>query len=204
MALPQHEVMTSSAAMARPPAGAGSLIGRLPLGIIFLAPSYFCVARIALLLAFEKTNASPFWPPAGLAFAALVVAGPRACWGIFIGAAMANLVTYIGNGFHDLLQITLLSLFIAGGNTVAAWVGWSITGRLRTHRGLPINTRMALRFAVAAAAAGMLAALVGATTITVGGLAPWSLWASILRVWSIGDAIGIVYTGSVILVWWCR
>jgi two-component system, sensor histidine kinase and response regulator len=186
------------------PAGAGSLIGRLPLGIIFLALSYFCVARIALLLAFEKTNASPFWPPAGLAFAALVVAGPRACWGIFIGAAMANLVTYIGNGFYDVAQITLVSLIISGGNTLAAYVGWSISGRLRTLNGIPVNRKMALRFACAAVAAGLLAGMIGATTISVSGLAPWSLWTSILRVWSVGDAIGIVYTASVILVWWCR
>src|SRR5579862_5885507 len=128
MAPLQNLVETPGAVPAHPAGGPGSLIGRLPLGIILLALTYFCVARIALLLAFEKTNASPFWPPAGLAFAALVVAGPRACWGIFIGAAAANLVTYIGNGFYDLVQISLMSLVIAGGNTLAAWVGWSITG----------------------------------------------------------------------------
>src|SRR5271167_4264855 len=117
MAQPQPQVRLPSPAMAGPVAELGSRVSRLPLGIIFLALAYFCVARIALLLAFEKTNASPFWPPAGLAFAALVVAGPRACWGIFIGAAMANLVTYIGNGFYDTVQISLMSLIIAGGNT---------------------------------------------------------------------------------------
>jgi signal transduction histidine kinase/DNA-binding response OmpR family regulator/HPt (histidine-containing phosphotransfer) domain-containing protein/integral membrane sensor domain MASE1 len=190
--------------MARSASGAGTLISRLPLGIILLALTYFCVARLALLLAFDKTNASPFWPPAGLAFAALVVAGPRACWGIFIGAAMANLVTCIGNGLSDIGQIALMSLSASAGNTLAAWVAWMISGSLRTQRGIPINSRMALRFAVAAVASGMIAGLVGATTSTVGGVAPWSMWASILRVLSVGDAIGIVYTASVILVWWCR
>lgn len=42
---------------------------RVFLQIILLAGVYCFAARMSLFLAFEKTNASPVWPPSGIAAA---------------------------------------------------------------------------------------------------------------------------------------
>src|SRR5688500_17135324 len=60
-----------------PTASPRSWIARIPVEQLLLALIYFYAARIALLFAFEKTNASPFWPPAGVALTALILGGPR-------------------------------------------------------------------------------------------------------------------------------
>ena len=44
---------------------------------------YYASARIGLQLAFENTNASPVWPPSGIAFAIMLMLGKRVWPGIF-------------------------------------------------------------------------------------------------------------------------
>ena len=175
----------------------------LPVDVILVALVYFCVARIALVFAFEKTNASPFWPPAGLAFAALIILGPRALPGILVGAVGANLVTFLGNGFSDPLSLAWWSLAIGGGNTMGAWCGWWVAGRLRATQGFILDSRCALRLTAGAATAGLFAGLIGATVVVFGTGLPSFLWPVILRIWSVGDAAGIIVILPAILHWWC-
>lgn len=54
----------------------------LPADHLVLALLYFCAARLALLIAFEKTQASPFWPPSGIALSAIILLGPGVAPGI--------------------------------------------------------------------------------------------------------------------------
>ncbi len=61
----------------------------LQIGLLALA--YYIAARIGLLLAYADTNASPVWPPSGIAFAALFLAGARLWPGVTLGALAANL-----------------------------------------------------------------------------------------------------------------
>ena len=41
--------------------------------ITFVAILYYLAARIGLLLAIESTNASPVWPPSGIALALILL-----------------------------------------------------------------------------------------------------------------------------------
>ena len=67
------------------------------LQIAGVAVLYYGAARLGLLLAFEKTNASPVWPPSGFAFAAVLLLGYRVWPGIAVGAFLANVVTFAAN-----------------------------------------------------------------------------------------------------------
>src|SRR5437870_3674213 len=86
---------------------------------------YFIVGKLSLQLAFVHPSASPVWPPAGIALAALVVFGYRTWPAIFLGAFLVN-VTTAGN--------IATSLGIATGNTPEALCGASalhgISGRI--------------------------------------------------------------------------
>jgi hypothetical protein len=62
--------------------GAGTTTG----AVLVVAIGYFVVAKLSLLLAIEHTNATPVWPPTGIALAAVLALGYRVGPGIFAGA----------------------------------------------------------------------------------------------------------------------
>ena len=67
----------------------------LPL-IGILTVVYFIAGKFGLMLASLHASASPVWPPAGIALAALLVIGYRAWPAILVGAFLVN-VTTAGN-----------------------------------------------------------------------------------------------------------
>jgi integral membrane sensor domain MASE1 len=86
--------------------------------IVVLTLIYFIAGKLGLRLAFLHASASPVWPPAGIALAALLVLGYRAWPAIFIGAFLVNATT-MGNIFT--------SFGIATGNTLEAVCGaWMV------------------------------------------------------------------------------
>ena len=88
-----------------------------------IAVIYGIVARYSLLLAFENTNASPVWPPSGIAFAAVLFFGYRVWPGIALGAFGANIFTLIANGASGILPVLFASFLIGIGNTLEAVLG---------------------------------------------------------------------------------
>src|SRR5213075_688039 len=81
---------------------------------------YFVAGYLSLKLAFVNPSASPVWPPAGIALAALIVFGYRMWPAIFVGAFFVNFAT-AGNFFT--------SFGIAGGNTLEALCGAWLVNR---------------------------------------------------------------------------
>src|SRR5690242_7112712 len=79
-----------------------------------VAAVYFGAARLGLALAFVNASASAVWPPTGVAIAALLLVGPQAWPGIFIGAFIANFTT---------AGTLTTSLIIASGNTLEGIAG---------------------------------------------------------------------------------
>src|SRR4030095_3906164 len=75
---------------------------------------YVLAGKIGLDFAFLHASATPVWPPAGIALAALLLLGLRLCPVVFVGAFILN-VSIDGS--------ILPSLAIAAGNTLEAVVG---------------------------------------------------------------------------------
>ena len=143
-------------------------------------------------MAFVSRQVSPVWPPTGLALAALLLLGQRAWPGIFVGALLANATAG---------EPLLTAIAIAGGNTLEAAVGaWLLTRR-------PFRPRLdgfldALAWvAVAAAASTTIAATIGVASLCAGGVQPWSSFAGLWRVWWLGDALGTLVVGSLLVTW---
>ncbi len=94
---------------------------RLLLVSLVVAALYLFSAKLGLLLAVVQKNATPVWPPTGIAIAAMLIFGYRIWPGIFLGAFVVNLFT----------DITLLTSFaLASGNTlesvVAVYLVWKL------------------------------------------------------------------------------
>src|SRR4051812_8603996 len=103
-------------------------IAGLVSGTLVLAAAYYACARLGLQLQFETTQASPIWPPSGLAFAALLVFGPRLAAGVFLGAFLANLTEFTHKA-SPLADALAASAAIGAGNMLEALVGTALVRR---------------------------------------------------------------------------
>ncbi|HNX50118.1 MAG TPA: MASE1 domain-containing protein [Thermoanaerobaculaceae bacterium] len=165
--------------------------------ILAVACLYFLAAKAGLRLALVQANATPVWPPTGVALAALLLLGLR-CWpGILLGAALANATTP-GTPL-------LASVLIAAGNTLAGVLGaaglrrlWQFEPAFRRWRDL----RAFLFLAVLATP--LVSATNGTLQIMLFGLAPTALLKEVWWVWYGGDALGILIVAPAILVWVVR
>src|SRR5213595_3957568 len=108
---------------------------------------YFIAGKFGLMLASLHASASPVWPPAGIALAALIVLGYRTWPAIFVGAFLVN-VTTAGN--------VTTSLVIAAGNTLEAICGAWLVNRFASGIRVFDRSRDVFKFAFAAAASTVI------------------------------------------------
>jgi len=160
---------------------------------VILAGIYFLTAKAGLRLAFLHPSATPVWPPTGIAIAVLLLRGPRAWPGIFLGAFAANLTT---------AGTVWTSLGIAAGNTLeavaAAWLVNRYAGGRRAFDRLEDIVRFALTAALLSTA---LSATIGVTSLALAGFAPWRMYMPVWLTWWLGDAAGALVVTPLVLLW---
>src|SRR6185436_10625485 len=162
------------------------------------AAVYFLVARASLYLAFADTNASPVWPPSGIAFAALLVFGARLWPGILLGAFAANVAAFLTH--HGALTpgIVLASAVIGLGNSAEAVLSTALLKAWIRGKAFSDAVR-SLKILVIFMGACAVAAGAGTAALGLAGLAPWALAPAIARTWWLGDATGILLLAPLLL-----
>ena len=167
------------------------LVRTLP-AIGILTVVYFATGKLALKLAFLNASASPVWPPAGIALAALLVFGYRTWPGIFLGALLVNLTT-TGN--------IATSLCIASGNTLEAvccvWLVNRFAGGTRVFD----RAQDVFKFAFAVMIATVISPTFGVTSLALGGFANWAHYNAIWLTWWLGDTTGDLVVAPLIILW---
>jgi two-component sensor histidine kinase/integral membrane sensor domain MASE1 len=159
--------------------------------ILVLAGIYYFAARFSLTLAFRETNASPFWPPTGIAFASVMLFGYRISPGIALGAFFANFLTGLS---------PIVSLTIAIGNTLEAVVGLYLFKRLSSNRSIADSIRSVLIFLVPVAmGSSMISASIGATDIYAAGFNSGASLHYVWWTWWLGDTVGNIVVAPLIL-----
>lgn len=168
--------------------------------IVLLGIIYFAVARLSLGLSFEASNASPVWPPSGIALAALLLGGPSLAIGVFGGAFAANVVTFLDNGIASWSLASLASGLIAAGNAAEALAAACLIRRF--SRGEPLGSPQAVYvFVIAAIAAATLSASCGAATLVGLKIVPTGALASVWLTWWLGDITGLLIVTPLLLQW---
>src|SRR6266568_2579611 len=163
----------------------------LPL-IGILAIIYFVAGKLGLMLASLHASASPVWPPAGIALAALLLLGYRAWPAIFIGAFLAN-VTTAGN--------VATSFAIATGNTLEALAGAWLVNRFAGGTNVFDRPQGVFKFALAAGISTIISPAFGVTSLGVAGFADWANYGAISLTWWLGDATGDLVFTPLVLLW---
>jgi signal transduction histidine kinase len=161
--------------------------------VVAVAAVYLLTAKAGLRLTMVQANATPVWPPTGVALAALLLLGLR-CWpGVLLGALAANATT-AGTPLAA-------AVLIAGGNTLAGVAGavglrrlWRFDPAIRSWRDL----RALLLFGVLATP--LLSASNGTMQVLAFGMAGAAALADVWRIWYSGDALGILVVAPFLLV----
>ncbi|HJV02858.1 MAG TPA: CHASE domain-containing protein [Burkholderiaceae bacterium] len=171
------------------------------LSIALLALVYYGAARLGLLLAFAHSNATPVWPPSGIAFAALLLFGYRLWPGILVGAFAANLVAFHANGLPLDGKVLAVSLAIATGNSLETLVGASLMQRY-TDGVRPLNQlHNVYKFAVIAMVMSLVSAGIGSSALVLSHLVPASAQWTVVSTWWVGDTAGVLVVTPTLLAW---
>ena len=157
-----------------------------------LVSIYFIAGKLGLRVAFLSPSATPVWPPTGIALAALLLYG-RWLWpAVFVGAFLVNLTT-AGTVFT--------SLAIAGGNTLEAVVGAALVAQWAGGIGAVRRSRSLVMYFGLALCATAISATVGSLTVILGGISPSTGIGWVWSTWWLGDAVGAVVVGPLLILW---
>lgn len=166
-----------------------------------IALLYYLAARWSLMLAFEGSNASPVWPPSGIALAAMLLLGYRVWPAIWLGAFCANLTAFSGGALGVGETSIAVSAAIACGNALEA-LGAVFLLRLAKAADNPFEQPQSVfKFVVALALACMIAASVGTASLLWGGVVPQKLQGVVWLNWWLGDIGGIMLLTPLALTW---
>ena len=153
---------------------------------------YIIAGKLALLLAFLNKSASPVWPPAGLALAALLVLGYRVWPAIFVGAFVVNFWT---------TPNILVSLGIASGNTLEALFGAWLVNRFANGVRVFDRPQEVFKFALAVLISTTLSPTLGVSSLALAGFAQWANYWPVWSTWWLGDASGELVFAPLLLLW---
>lgn len=154
---------------------------------VFLA--YVAAARLAILLALPPGYASPIWPAAGIAMAAVIVWGPSLTIAVFLGSIATNLRP------EELLQNPtdqiIMQLCLALGSSIQAYLGSLAFHAL--DRRLPNTTdprRLSFEVFLLGPVACITAATIGVAALTVFHVIDMRMFLSNWTSWWLGDSFG--------------
>jgi signal transduction histidine kinase/ActR/RegA family two-component response regulator len=153
---------------------------------------YFIAGKFGLMLASLHASASPVWPSAGIALAALLVLGYRVWPAIFVGAFLVN-VTTAGN--------VATSLAIASGNTLEAVCGAWLVNQFAGGTTVFDRPQGVFKFALAAVVSTIIGPAFGVTSLALGGFADWTNYGAIWLTWWLGDTTGDLLIAPLIILW---
>src|SRR6266513_351977 len=157
-----------------------------------LTAVYFIAGKFGLMLASLHASASPVWPPAGIALAALLVLGYRAWPAIFVGAFLVNVST-AGN--------VATSLAVASGNTLEAVCGAWLVNRFAGGTTVFDRPQGVFKFALAAVVSTIISPAFGVTSLALAGFADWTNYGAIWLTWWLGDTTGDLLIAPLIILW---
>jgi signal transduction histidine kinase len=157
-----------------------------------LALLYFIAGKLSLTLAFLNASASPVWPPAGIALAAMIVLGYRVWPAVFFGAFLVNATT---------TGAIAPSLCIAAGNTLEAVCGAWLINRFANGTRVFDRSQDVFKFALAAILSTLISPTLGVTGLALGGFADWANYIPIWLTWWLGDATGDLVVAPLIILW---
>src|SRR5262249_35730709 len=161
--------------------------------LLGLAAVYFIVGKLGLKLAYFHPSATAVWPPTGIALVAVLMLGYR-IWPVnFLGALLVNLTTP---------RSLPVCLGIASGQTLPGLLGTNVLKKFAGGESAFGTRKGVLAFVLyAALISTTVSATFGATSLALGGLAPWANYRPIWLTWWMGDTVGDLLVVPLLVLW---
>lgn len=176
------------------------IAGSAPACIAAVALLYMLTAKLGFLLA-GNPSVSVMWMPAGIALAAVLLAGSRVWPGIWLGSLLTYTIVYRGLpfGFVEIIQ----GVIIGAGTTLQAIVGAALIRRFLPNSNLFESPSQAFKFVCVVFAACTLAPSVGVGIYWAAGATMISTLPFVWLTWWFGEVMGALAVTPVLLAW-CR
>lgn len=167
------------------------LVSQLPFALGFVL--LYVAAAIFVLRYFTYNGVvAIFWPPTGLALAAVLVKG-RGCLAlVLIAAFVANTIAGIAPGTAVVFTLA---------NTLQAWLGYEALNFRSSSAHTLGHANEYFRIVVRSVIlAPVPSAMIGATTLHFAGLTQQN-WLTNFQHWWMGDSLGVLVLTPLLLVW---
>lgn len=174
--------------------------------ILLTAASYYVAGRLGLLLAIPPGYATAVWPAAGLALAAVLLAGNRVWPGILLGSFCVNVgVSFDASTLSTIVRSVAIAGAIGSGAALQALAGGWLIRRFAGYSNILTEEYGALRvLSLGGPVACVVNASVSVTTLWLAGLIPGTNYLFSWWTWWVGDSIGVLIFTTLILVWSLR
>jgi PAS domain S-box-containing protein len=158
-----------------------------------VALAYLGAALAGKMLALDPFHASPMWPAAGLALAALLIWGSRMWPGVWLGAFLYNFL------LDPTIAVMPLAAAVAIGPTLAALLGARLTRRFFTPEVVLTESNLWRFLLLAGPLSCLVSATLGVVSLHLAGLLTTDKMVSQWLLWWVGDTIGVVLFAPVLL-----
>lgn len=170
--------------------------------VIFVtAVAYFCVGKLSLLMAIPPGYSVPVWPAAGIAFVMVLLYGPSAALGVFLGSTLMNMsVSYNPDHpetFSSSLQVGACIGFGAG---LQALAGLALARARGCWPSRLVRFPRIMNFMILSGpVACLINSILGVTTLVVFGKVNPENFFDQWRSWWVGDSIGVMLVAPMLL-----
>ena len=155
-----------------------------------IALAYFLTAELGHLVAvFPGWNISLFWPPSGIALAAVFLFRFSAAPGIFLGAFASNLMQ-MPSASDPAMLLTCVGISLS--STAAALIAGLLAARISATNTLWESASQALQAAGAMGLACIVAAAGGVGSLYIAGIIPEERLTGAMSMWWLGDFSGML------------
>ncbi len=170
-----------------------------PIYTVLIMLSYVITAYFSLWGATLPGDVTPIWLPSGMTLVFVLLWGMRPTVGIFLGSLLTESLVH-----EFILAYALVPLGIALGNTLEpiliAWLIRALTP-LNDEFSLFESSRNVFIFTIAILIAGLPGAFIGATTLTISGVADWALYPDLWFTWWRSTCSSNILLTPFLLVW---
>lgn len=167
--------------------------------ILMVALIYYLSARTGLLLAYKNTNATPIWPPSGIALASILLFGYKVWPGILISAFTVNLVVFISNNTTDMHTAIWVSSLISIGNTSEVLLGFYLLKKSAENITGLEKIKNVFQFTFVVLIMSLTSSIIGTTTVCLADIASWTQYLTIWLIWWFGDVSGALIIAPLLL-----
>ncbi len=170
--------------------------------VAVIALSYVASGLFGLSFAIPGTNATPLWPPAGIALAAMVVFGWEAWVGVLTGALLTNALHFAKTANIALAPALGGSFALALGNVLEASVAYYFCLRCMEKGAFLKEVNCVFNLVPITAIACFFAAFVGSLTMVATGQADLKEAADVFATWWLGDGLALLVLTPFLTSFW--